>query len=165
MGWEERSQGAGPFGPHLVQAAPNFKAHEMGKQPFQSLSSLLAGRLLWQHGCPAAGAGARLLRGMPGGKKEQLMLSRVATKKPHSQRGVLQNSDELSTPIPAPSPAAACRRARSLSNRRAAERAGLGIKEASLVMPSVRGYKITLRGWDSPSYRAQAAIAGGLKAR
>lgn len=155
MGWEERFQGAGAFGPHLTQGAPNFKAHEVGKQLSQSLPRLLAGRsLLWQHGCPAAGAATQLLCGVPSGKKEQLMLSRATTKKPHSQQGVLQNSDELSTPIPAPSPAAACRWARSLSNQRAAERAGLGIKETSLVMPPARGYKITLKGWDRPSYRA-----------
>lgn len=149
MGWDEWSQGAGPFGTQLIQGDLNFQAHKMGNQLCQRLSRLLAERcLLWQHGCPAAGAGARLLSGMPSCKKEQLMLSKEATKKPHSQWGVLQNSNELSTPAPpAPSPTAACCQARSrLSNRRAAEWASLGIKEISLVMPSAREYKITLRG-------------------
>jgi len=110
---------------------------------------LLAGRcLLWQHVCPAAGVGTQLLHRLPSCKKEQLMLSKVATKKPHSQRGVLQNSNELSTPAPpAPSPTAACHQARSrLSNRRTAERPGLGFKETSLVVPSATECKITPRG-------------------
>lgn len=94
MGWVKWSQEAGPFGTHLIQGDLNFQAHEIGNQTSQRLSGLLAGRcLLWQHGCPAAGAAVRLLCGMPSCKKEQLMLSKAATKKLHSQWGVLQNSN------------------------------------------------------------------------
>lgn len=85
MGWKEWSQGAGPFGTHLIQGDLNFQAHQMGNQPSQRLSGLLAGRcLLWQHSCPAAESGMWLLHRMPSCKKERLMLSKVATKKPHS---------------------------------------------------------------------------------
>lgn len=119
----------------------------MGKQLSQRQSGLLAGRcLLWQHGCPAAWAGVQLLRGMPSCKKEQLMLSEAVTKQPHSQWGVLQNSNELSTPCSA-SAQPRCSWARShLSNHRAAEWAGLGVKEMTLVMPSARGYQIAPTG-------------------
>lgn len=64
-----------PWGQHHPQCLnEEFPAHKIRNQPSLGLAELLAGRChCWQHGCPAAGAGVLLSRGMPSHKKEQLI--------------------------------------------------------------------------------------------
>lgn len=94
-GWEECPKGLVLLEHLFTQGGLNCQGHGMGKVLFQKVPGLWQGILALEVQLPSCWG--QLLHSVPSGKKEQLMLSKAATKSPQSQRGVLQNSNEPST--------------------------------------------------------------------